>query len=82
MKEMFKISVRELVAFSFYAPDILPAADAELLRMGTKAHKMRQAVLEGAVEQSVRHTYEIEDNQVQVFGRMDAFTETKIPEVE
>lgn len=82
MKEMFKISVRELVAFSFYAPDILPAADAELLRMGTKAHKMRQAVLEGAVEQSVRHIYEIEDNQVQVFGRMDVFTEAEIPEVE
>ena len=82
MEEMFKISVRELVAFSCYAPDIMPVTDTEALLTGAQAHRARQAEFEGETEQVIRHVYEMDGAAVQVFGRMDAFVDGDIPFVE
>ena len=82
MEEMFKISVRELVAFSCFAPDIMPVTDTEALLTGAQAHRARQAEFEGETEQVIRHVYEMDGAAVQVFGRMDAFVDGDIPFVE
>lgn len=82
MEEMFRISVRELVAFSCFAPDIMPATDAEALLTGAQAHRARQAEYEGQTEQTIRHVYELNGASVQVYGRMDAFVDGDIPFVE
>ena len=82
MEEMLKVSVRELVAFSCYPPDIMPAADSEIMQTGAQAHRARQAEHEGKTEQTIRHVYELENARVQVYGRMDAFVDGEIPFVE
>lgn len=82
MEEMLKISVRELVAFSCFAPDIIPAADTEALLTGAQAHRARQAGYEGETEQTIKHVYELDGASVQVFGRMDAFVDGELPLVE
>ncbi len=82
MEEMLKISVRELVAFSCFAPDIMPVTDTEALLTGAQAHRARQADFEGEVEQTIKYVYELEGAKVQVYGRMDAFVDGEIPFVE
>lgn len=82
MEEMFRISVRELVAFSCFAPDIMPAADTDVLLTGAQAHRARQAGYEGETEQTIKHVYELDGASVQVFGRMDAFVDGDLPLVE
>ena len=82
MEEMFRISVRELVAFSCFAPDIMPADDAEAMLTGTQAHRARQERFEGAVEQTIRHVFEHGGASVHVYGRMDGFVDGEIPFVE
>jgi len=82
VKEMFKISVRELVAFSCFAPDIMPAADTDALLTGAQAHRARQAGFEGETEQTIKHIYQLDGASVQVYGRMDAFVDSEIPFVE
>ncbi len=82
MEEMFKISVRELVAFSCFVPDIMPAADTDALVTGAQAHRARQAGFEGETEQTIKHVYRIDGASIQVYGRMDAFADGEIPFVE
>lgn len=82
MKEMFRISVRELVAFSCFAPDIMPVTDTDALLTGAQAHRARQAGFEGETEQTIRHVYDFDSASVQVYGRMDAFVDGEIPFVE
>lgn len=82
MEEMFRISVRELVAFSCFAPDIMPVTDTEAMLTGAQAHRARQAEFEGETEQTIKHVYELEGASVQVYGRMDAFVAGEIPFVE
>jgi len=82
VKEIFKISVRELVAFSCFAPDIVPAADTDALLTGAQAHRARQAEFEGKTEQSIKHVFELEKAQVQIYGRMDVFLDGETPFVE
>ena len=82
MKEMFRISVRELVAFSCFAPDIMPVADTEALLTGAQAHRARQAGFDGETEQTIKHVYEMNGAGVQVYGRMDAFVDGEVPFVE
>lgn len=82
MKEMFKISVRELVAFSCFAPDIMPVADTDALLTGAQAHRARQAYFEGETERTIKHVFEMNGASIQVFGRMDAFVDGEIPFVE
>ena len=82
MEENVRISVRELVAFSYFQPDILPAADASALLAGTRAHQARQKQSEGEVEKSRSHLFEIDGLRVLVHGRMDACVDGEIPFVE
>lgn len=82
MERTFRVSVRELVAFSFFSPDILPSADTEALLTGTQAHKARQSVFDGETEQIIKHVYQIQDTELLVFGRMDAYVDGEEPFVE
>lgn len=82
MERTHRVSVRELVAFSCFLPDIMPSADQEALITGTQAHKARQADLDAQVEQTIRHEYELEGISLLVFGRMDAFVDGEEPFVE
>ena len=82
MERTFRVSVRELVAFSFFSPDILPSTDTEALLTGTQAHKARQSVFDGETEQTIKHVYQIQDTELLVFGRMDAYVEGEEPFVE
>ncbi len=82
MERAFRISVRELVAFSCAPADILPMADTEALLTGTLAHKARQAGYEGQVEQTIKHVFELDGASVLVYGRMDAFVDGSVPFVE
>ena len=82
MEETIRISVRELVAFSFYQPDILPAADASAMLAGTRAHQARQAQTDAQIEKSIRHVYEVDGLRLMVFGRMDACTDGDVPLIE
>lgn len=81
-KEM-RISVRELVAFSYFQADILPAAGMmEAMHAGARAHKARQSQSEAEIEKSIRHVFDMDGLEVLVYGRMDAFTDGEIPLVE
>ena len=72
VKEMFKISVRELVAFSCFAPDIMPVTDTNALLTGAQAHRSRQEDYAGETEKTIKYIYELHGARVQVYGRMDA----------
>ncbi len=82
MEETLRISVRELVAFTYFQEDILPAADVRDLLTGTRAHRARQEKQEGKAECSLKHVFEVAGEGVLVFGRMDAFTDGDEPFVE
>lgn len=82
MEKAFRISVRELVAFSCFAPDIVPVADTEALLTGALAHKARQRRSEGQSEVSIRHAFAVGDANVLVYGRMDLFTDGDVPFIE
>ncbi|NCB05847.1 MAG: hypothetical protein EOM69_10060, partial [Clostridia bacterium] len=74
MNTTFRISVRELVAFTYFAPDIMPTSMA-LLAEGTRAHQGRQRSLPTGfeIERPVQATVEHQGASVTVYGRMDAF---------
>ena len=82
MGETFRVSVRELVAFSYFPPDITPAEDAERMLAGGRAHRARQAGAGGESEKSLRHTFASLDADVTVYGRMDLFEDGDVPFVE
>lgn len=82
MERTFRVSVRELVAFSCFAPDIMPVADTEALLTGTQAHKARQASFEGQTEQTIKHVFDVSGAEILVFGRMDVFIDGDEPFVE
>ncbi|MEG2186228.1 MAG: ATP-dependent DNA helicase [Clostridia bacterium] len=82
MDEIFHVSVRELVAFSFFPSDIMPATDMSALHAGTAAHKARQVQQAGKAECPVKHLFSLHGENVLVYGRMDAFTDGEIPYVE
>lgn len=83
MEETFRVSVRDLVAFSFFPADITPSgADTGTLLAGTLAHQARQAEAGGQAEQTVKRVFEVDGTRLLLFGRMDAFTDGDIPLVE
>lgn len=82
MGESARVSVRELVAFSYYPADIVPAADAAILLKGTRAHQARQAESLGENEKSIRHAFLCEGVEVLVYGRMDVLVDGEIPLIE
>ena len=81
-KTGFRVSVRELVAFTFPPVDIVPASQVEDMLAGGKAHRLRQDGHEGRTEMSIRHVFHLAGEDVELFGRMDAFTEDCPPLIE
>ena len=80
-----RISVRGLVEFTLHGEDIRPGASLRDMQEGTVGHKARQALLgEGwGIEVPVRLLCaEGEEVELEVIGRMDAFRDDEVPEVE
>ena len=79
--ETFRVSVRELVAFSYFSPDITPSFAVEDMLAGTKAHQAREGMLAAQfeIEKVVRFELERGDATVTVYGRMDAYRDGEIP---
>lgn len=82
MENAFRLSVRELVAFCFPPEDITPGGGMEDMLAGSRAHRARQAAQEGQTERPVKHCFELENERLELFGRIDAFTDGDIPLVE
>lgn len=83
MEADVRISVRELVAFSYVQPDILPAAGMmEAMRAGARAHLSRQSASEGETERSIRWIFEVQELSIQVYGRMDVLHDGDVPLIE
>lgn len=82
MGETFRVSVRELVAFFYFPPDITPAEDAERMLAGGRAHRARQEGAGGEREKSIRHAFACLGAEVTVYGRMDLFEDGDVPFVE
>ena len=83
MGETFRVSVRELVAFRYFPPDIAPMGSVEDMLAGTAAHQARENALaaEFEIEKPIRAQVMRGEHQVTVFGRMDAFCAGDIPTV-
>ncbi len=82
MEKAFRISVRELVAFCFPPEDITPGGTLGDMLLGGAAHRAAQKKREGEIEKSLNHTFELEGCSLELFGRMDAYTDGDIPLVE
>ena len=78
----FRVSVRNLVAFSYYPEDITPTAGTRDMLLGAQAHRMRQGAQEGQAERSVKHVFETAYGGALVFGRMDVFSDGDVPFIE
>lgn len=81
-KNRFRVSVRELVAFTFPPEDILPAAGLSDLQAGGTAHRARQAEQTGVTEKSISRVFALQGGEVELFGRMDAYTPGEVPQIE
>ncbi|MCI5955979.1 MAG: hypothetical protein MRZ54_03245 [Clostridiales bacterium] len=82
MEETFRVSVRELVAFSYFPEDILPAADMESMLIGSQAHRARQAAAQAEAERAIKHAFICEEAVILLHGRMDLFHDGDVPFVE
>lgn len=84
MGDALIISVRRLVEFSIFYPDIIPAREMTDMLAGMRAHQNRQQKqLEGyEIEAPVKHTMLCLGQAVTVQGRMDAFLDGDVPLVE
>lgn len=84
MEATFRVSVRELVGFTFFAPDITPGGSTADMLAGTQAHQARESTqaAEFEVEKTIRSDVELAGECVTVFGRMDAYREGEPPCVE
>lgn len=81
---LFRVSVRELVAFRYFPPDIAPMAGVREMLAGGEAHRARQAAHadEYETERPVRAEVECGGYRVAVFGRMDGYRAGEVPLVE
>ena len=82
MRETMRVSVRELVAFSYFPADIMPMADMSAMQAGSRAHRARQAGARGECEKAVQHSFAMPQADVLVYGRMDVFEDGEVPFVE
>lgn len=82
MEKSFRISVRELVAFCFPPEDITPGGGVSDMLAGGTAHRAAQKKREGEIEKSLRYVFDLEGGQIELFGRMDAYTDGDVPLVE
>ncbi len=87
MAEELRVSVRALVEFTLHGEDIVrPGGTIRDLQEGMFGHKGRQGALEegwrAEVPLSVAVPWEDEDATLVVSGRMDAFLDGDVPEIE
>lgn len=83
--ETVKLSVRALVEFTLHGEDIRPGGSLKDCLEGQLGHKSRQKLLgdEWQAEVPLSVTKEAEDDwEVRVSGRMDAFKDAEVPEIE
>ncbi|MDD3214163.1 MAG: ATP-dependent DNA helicase [Eubacteriales bacterium] len=80
----FRVSVRALVAFSFFPPDITLGAGLAEMQAGTRAHQARETAQaeEFEIEKPLRCNVERGGETITLFGRMDAYREGNPPCVE
>lgn len=73
-----RVSVRSLVAYSIFPPDIMPMS-SQAMEMGRQAHVSRQ--LDSGVKAEIHLSWqgEEEGQAVHVTGRMDLFDDTQSP---
>lgn len=83
-ESLFRVSVRELVAFRYFPPDIAPMAGVREMLAGGEAHRARQAAhaAEYETERPVRAEVACGGYRVAVFGRMDGYRAGEVPLVE
>ncbi len=84
MEDGFRVSVRELVGFSYFPPDISMAGSVADMQAGTRAHLARENEQreEFEIEKPVRCELVRMGEHVTLFGRMDAFKAGDPPCVE
>lgn len=82
MDKAFRISVRELVAFCFPPEDITPGGGVSDMLLGGAAHRAAQKKREGEIEKSLSRVFVVDGCTIELFGRMDAFSDGDIPLVE
>ncbi len=77
-KAVLKASVRALVGFSFFPPDIMPVS-RQLMELGRQGHLARQGESRAKAEEMLRWEGEAEGFPVQVSGRMDLYDTHESP---
>ncbi len=82
MSAEYRVSVRNLVAFSYFVEDIVPSGGVREMQLGAEAHRARQSKQEGQAERALSQEFSTEYGSVLVYGRMDAFTDGDIPFIE
>ena len=84
METAFRVSVRELVSFTYFPPDIAPMGNVADMLAGTRAHRAREKAQSGAFEIEKRVSAEVTlaGQSALVFGRMDAYQDNATPIVE
>ncbi|MGI6688073.1 MAG: ATP-dependent DNA helicase [Christensenellales bacterium] len=79
-QETLRVSVRVLVGFSLFPPDIMPVS-MRLMALGRSGHLGRQAASAAKAETALRWCGECEGRMVEVQGRMDLFDDSATPPV-
>lgn len=86
MSEVKRLSVRALVEFTLHGADICPGGSLQDMQEGALGHKARQALLadgwQDEVPLSLDVPFDEDDVTVRIAGRMDAFLDAEIPQVE
>ena len=84
MDTTFRVSVRDLVGFTYYAPDIFPGGGMDDLLAGTQAHQARESAqsTEFETEKPIRLDVQTSGECVTLFGRMDAYADGEVPCIE
>lgn len=82
METAFRISVRDLVAFTYFTEDIMPSGDMKKMLAGTMAHKSRQEKTTDQTEYTVKSIFGEIGEEVLVYGRIDVFRDDEIPKIE
>ena len=77
-QETLRLSVRALVGFTLFPPDIMPVS-SRLMALGREGHLNRQAASAARAESALRWTGECEGRQVEVMGRMDLYDAQALP---
>lgn len=75
-----RVSVRALVGFSIFPPDIMPVS-GRLMALGRAGHLARQAASAARAESALRWRGECEGLRLEVQGRMDLFDGSAAPPV-